>query len=121
MTDKTQLCTAAAAAGCCALCAAQCWAARAPRVPEPLIRTPAHRHPQFPDLPTLDCAQRSSVVRVPRFLSVADIEAIHRAAEAGADGAPKLVRELYCHSVERISPNGWLLGRGSNAVARALR
>lgn len=122
MLDKTQLGTAAVAAGCCALCAAQCWAARAPRAAEQLIRTPAHRHPQFPGLPNLDCAQRSSVVRVPRFLSTADIEAVHRAAEAGAEGAPQLVRALYSRSVKRVSPNRdgcW--DAGSDAAARAPR
>lgn len=94
MADKTvQLGVVAAAAGCCALCAARS------RVlaPEPLVSDASHRHPQFPELPTLERAQRTRVVRVPGFLSSADIDAIHQAAKDDGEGGPQLVRihELF--------------------------
>ena len=48
-------------------------------------------HKDWPSLPTLERAQRTSVVRVPGFLSAADIEAIHRAADQENDDNPQLV------------------------------
>jgi hypothetical protein len=106
LLEAQPLGAAAAAAGCCALCIAQCcplnrsvnrgaWLSRPPQpqsVTEPLVRSPSHQHPQFPDLPTLERAQRSSVVRVPGFLSSTDIDAIHRAAKEDGEGSPQLVR-----------------------------
>ena len=91
--DTAQLGTAAAL-GCCALCAARHCATAVPAGPEPLMSEPSHHHPQFPGLPTLERAQRSAVVRVPGFLSTADIEAIHKAAKQEDGAASQLVRAV---------------------------
>ena len=82
------------AAAAAALAVAGCWRCQRRggwRWAEPPLVSATDHHKDWPSLPTLERAQRTSVVRVPGFLSAADIEAIHRAADQENDDNPQLV------------------------------